>query len=73
MEEVPELGEKFETAIKEFSSQLIEHENFFVVSHHDADGITSCAITVDLLKSIGKDVEFKCIKQIDSATVDEIK
>ncbi len=73
MDDVPELGSDFLDALSEFSEKLAERDDFFVLSHHDADGITSCSIMVDLLRSLGKSVDFKCIKQIDSTTVNEIK
>ncbi len=67
------LREDFSAAISAFSKRLLEHDDYFVLSHHDADGITSCAITVDLLKSFGKSVDFSCIKQIDSVTVKQVR
>lgn len=63
----------FEKAIKGFSTLLAGEDDYLVLSHHDADGITSCAITVDLLLSLDKDVEFMCMKQIDSVTVDRVR
>jgi len=62
------LPADLEKAISSFSAALTEHDSYFVLSHHDADGVTSCAITCDLLRSLGKDVEFTCLKQIDSFT-----
>jgi single-stranded-DNA-specific exonuclease len=67
------LDKKFEGALISFGKRLLECDDFFVISHHDADGITSCAITVDFLRAHGKSVEFKSIKQIDSTTVSDIK
>lgn len=54
------------------SKKLAEEDNILVVSHHDADGITACAITVDLFQSIGKNVDFMTIKQLDSTTISRI-
>jgi single-stranded-DNA-specific exonuclease len=67
------LKPEFETALKKFSKELVKEDDFFVLSHHDADGITSCAITVDLLRSLGKNVDYTCMKQIDSFTVEKIR
>jgi len=68
-----DLNPDFERALRRFSAELAGLDGFFVLSHHDADGIASCAVTVDLLRSLGKEVEYACMKQIDSATVDRIR
>jgi single-stranded-DNA-specific exonuclease len=73
MSDTPELNHGFRKFLGEFSAELSEGEEFFVLSHHDADGVTSCAITVDLLTSLGKNVDYACMKQIDSSTVDRIR
>ena len=52
--------------IKRFGEKLKKEEDLLIVSHHDADGITSCAILINLFKSLGKNVEFTIIKQLDS-------
>ncbi|HIE33954.1 MAG TPA: DHH family phosphoesterase [Candidatus Altiarchaeales archaeon] len=58
--------------IRKISKKLAEEDNVLVVSHHDADGITACAIIVNLFKKLGKDVDFKIIRQLDSITIDEV-
>ncbi len=58
--------------IRKFSKRLIKEDDLFVVSHHDADGITACAIMVDLLRGLGKDAEFMVIKQLDSSSIGKI-
>jgi single-stranded-DNA-specific exonuclease len=73
MPDTVELNPGFRKALAEFSAELSEGEDYFVLSHHDADGVTSCAITVDLLRSLGKNVDYACMKQIDSSTVDRIR
>jgi single-stranded-DNA-specific exonuclease len=73
MEEPQNINAGFRKALVDFSRELTEGQDYFVLSHHDADGVTSCAITVDLLKSLGKNVDFACMKQIDSSTVDKIR
>ncbi|MBM3309503.1 MAG: DHH family phosphoesterase [Candidatus Altiarchaeales archaeon] len=58
--------------VKSFSEKLAAEDNFLVVSHHDADGVTACAVMVNLLRSLGKNVSYKVIKQFDSVTVGQI-
>jgi len=67
------INPSFWSGICEFSKKLSAEDDFFVVSHHDADGISSCAITVDMLRRLGKNVDFMCIKQLDSITIGEVK
>ncbi|MEA3255147.1 MAG: DHH family phosphoesterase [Candidatus Altiarchaeota archaeon] len=68
-----EINPEFWNEICRVSRKLAKEDNLLVVSHHDADGITSCAIMVDLLTSLGKDIEFRTMKQLDSNTIGEIK
>ncbi|HHQ44535.1 MAG TPA: DHH family phosphoesterase [Candidatus Altiarchaeales archaeon] len=68
-----EFPVELESHIKEFNKKLLQEEDVLVVSHHDADGITSCAITVDLLRNREINTEYKCIKQLDSVTIGEIE
>lgn len=58
--------------LKSFSEKLAKNDNFLVVSHHDADGVTACAITVSMLRALGKEVQFKVLKQLDSVTIKQI-
>jgi single-stranded DNA-specific DHH superfamily exonuclease len=58
MSEETILKKEFWEEIKNVSAQLKEEEDFLVVSHHDADGMTACAIMVDLLRSLGKYADF---------------
>jgi RecJ-like exonuclease len=67
------IDQQFWKKAQEISKQLLGIENFFVVGHHDADGITSCAIMVDFLRSKSKEVDFLTIKQLDSVSVKKIK
>jgi single-stranded-DNA-specific exonuclease len=59
--------------LKSFSEELSVFDEYLVISHHDADGITSCSITVDFLESLGRSVDYFCLKQIDSFTVKKIR
>lgn len=66
------INKKFLKDLEEFSKRIIAENNFLVVGHHDADGITSCAIMYSFLKNFGKNVEFLTIKQLDSSTIKKI-
>ena len=58
---------------KKLADQVRKWDDIVVVSHYDADGITSAAILVSALRSIGKDVRFVNVKQLYSDQVQEIK
>jgi single-stranded-DNA-specific exonuclease len=66
------MKKEFRSYIKKFSGKLAEEEELFVVSHHDADGITACAIIVDLLRKLGKGVDFMIIKQLDGISIGKL-
>ncbi len=66
------MKKEFWDHIKKFSEKLAKEDDLFIVSHHDADGITACAIMVDLLRKLGKDVEFTILKQLDSNSIGKI-
>ena len=58
--------------IKNFAENLNHNDDFLLVSHYDADGMASCAIIADLLNFLGKNYEFKILRQLDSATIKTI-
>lgn len=60
------------SGVKNFSENLKKEDNFLLVSHIDADGITSCAIIIDLLKFLNKKFSFMNIKQLYEETIKEI-
>jgi single-stranded-DNA-specific exonuclease len=68
-----EIDPKFWENICRVSAQIAAEDDFLVVSHHDADGMTACAIMVDLLNFLGKDAEFLVLKQLDSTTIAKVK
>ncbi len=70
---VEELRPEFWKNICSVSKKLAEEDDFLVVSHHDADGMTACAIMVGLLRSLGKKTDFLILKQLDSTTIGKIK
>jgi single-stranded-DNA-specific exonuclease len=59
-------------SIKRVSEKIAKENGILVVSHHDADGVTACAIIVKCLRDMGKTVDFKVIKQLDSGTISQI-
>lgn len=63
----------FWNKIRNFAECLAKEDDVIVVSHHDADGITACAIVVDLFRKLDKEVDFLVLKQLDSASVKKIK
>lgn len=68
-----EINPRFWDNICRVSTQMAKEDDFLVVSHHDADGMTACAIMVDLLNFLGKKSEFLIIKQLDSTTISKVK
>ena len=70
---VEELKPDFWKNICSVSRKMVEEDDFLVVSHHDADGMTACAIMVGLLKSLGKETDFLILKQLDSTTIEKAK
>ncbi|MFH1788738.1 MAG: DHH family phosphoesterase [Candidatus Altiarchaeota archaeon] len=60
-------------AVDGFAKILREREDFLVVSHHDADGVTGAAIMVDALRFLGRKCDFMILKQLDSTTIAGIK
>lgn len=66
------MNTKFWNNICRFSRELSNEDNILVVSHHDADGITACAIMVELLQHFKKNLDFMVIKQLDSTTIGKV-
>jgi len=58
--------------IVNFSSMLKDEDDVLIVSHHDADGVTSCAIMYKLFKELGINFDFATIKQLESGTLSDI-
>jgi len=59
--------------IKIFSGRLRQEDDVLVVSHHDADGITACAILLDLFSYLEIGADSIITKQLDSKVIAEIK
>lgn len=66
------INPEFWNNICDISKKLSMENDIIVVSHHDADGITSCAIMVELLRSLRTKVEFMTIKQLERNTIEKI-
>lgn len=55
---------------KELADKLRESDEIHIVSHIDADGITSASIAYEALKRLGKNASFEFVKQLEK---DKIK
>ena len=67
------MNKELKKDLDDFSKELVEKDNFLIVSHHDADGISGCAIMVDLLNKLSKEADSMIIKQLDSSTIVDVK
>ena len=63
----------FEDKLRFLADEIRKRDDFALVYHHDVDGITSGSIMGAALKRLGKKFSSKCIKQLYTATVEEIK
>lgn len=66
------MNPEFWNNICRISRELSNEDNILVISHHDADGITACAIMIDLLQHFKKNSDFMVIKQLDSTTIGKV-
>ncbi len=57
---------------RDFAERVRQLEDPFVVSHIDADGITSAAIILTALRRLGKSPGFLGIRQLDSVTISDV-
>ncbi len=55
---------------KELAKKIQSYDEVQIVSHIDADGITSASIACKALERAGKDVKVKFIKQLDESEID---
>jgi single-stranded-DNA-specific exonuclease len=58
---------------KEIALELKKRNDFVIVHHNDADGITAGAIAFKMLEREGKKVSAKWVKQLYKETIQEIK
>ncbi|MBR9689429.1 MAG: DHH family phosphoesterase [Candidatus Altiarchaeota archaeon] len=62
----------FRVSIEKVTSRLKELENPVVVSHIDADGLTSGGIMFKTLQLMGKKPEMLSLRQLDQSTKDDV-
>ncbi len=62
-----------ETLAKKAAERLKESSHVIVVSHIDADGISSAGIASQALDHIGMEHEVKFVKKLDQAIADELR
>ncbi len=55
------------------AKKLLSRENVLVVSHIDADGITSASIAYESLKRADKEVDVRFVKQLDESEIKDLK
>jgi len=60
-------------ALSDLAKEIKLRDDFVVVHHYDADGLTSGAIAIKALEREGKKVQRVCLKQIYKENVSEIK
>lgn len=58
---------------KKIAEKVLNANRVQVVSHIDADGITSASIAYEALRRVGKDVEVKFIKQLERDEIARLK
>jgi len=58
---------------KTIAEKLLSENNVHIISHIDADGITSAGIAYKALDRAGIDVSVEFIKQLDESKIEEIK
>jgi len=64
--------EKLERKAYQLAEILKREDEVLVVTHIDADGITSGAIAYRALERAGKDVDIRFVKSLDSAEIEKI-
>ncbi len=69
---VPEIPLKLLKVIKEFAEQLKKLNEPVIVSHIDADGITSASIIYDFFARLGKEPEVIFLKQLNEEAMDRL-
>ncbi len=70
---IPRDEEAFYLKLKEIVKDVKLRDDFVVVHHYDADGLTAGAITIKALEREGKKVSSKCLKQLYKENIDEIR
>lgn len=65
--------ENFFNDIKSFASEIKKKDDFVVIFHHDADGVSSGAIAITALRRENKKLNYLCLKQLYKENIEEIK
>lgn len=58
---------------RQIAEKLLSHDKIKIISHIDADGITSGSIAYKALMRRGKDVDIDFIKQLEKSNIEKIK
>ncbi len=61
------------TRASELAKSILEHDEVLIVTHIDADGITSGAIAYRSLSRVGIEADIVFVKQLDQQSIDKIK
>ena len=67
------LRKEFEEKLAQIAEEARKRDDFAVIYHYDADGITAGAIAALALERMGKKVNCRAVKQLYSETIEEIK
>lgn len=67
------MVQKLKERVKELSSIIQEKESIHIVTHIDADGLTSGAIAVETLKRLKKKYTIEFVKSLDPFVIKNIK
>ncbi|MFP4142609.1 MAG: DHHA1 domain-containing protein [Candidatus Natronoplasma sp.] len=55
------------------AEKLLSQEKILIISHIDADGITSGSIAYKALERAGKEIDIKFVKQLDESEIDRLE
>ncbi len=58
--------------LEEAAEFIRSKDNFHLICHYDADGLSAGGIAYTLLKRLGKKFDFKVVKGLDPSSMDEI-
>jgi RecJ-like exonuclease len=63
----------FDEKLRQLAEEIKAKDDFVVVGHHDADGISAAAIAVKALQRLGKKTQTRIIKQLYPEDIVELK
>jgi len=64
--------QRFEKRADHCAKTIMDQRDVYVISHIDADGLTSAAIICTALERAGKEYSVEFVKQLDDATINRI-